>query len=297
MNEERILITGITGQIGRSLGNNLGNLFTECYKFDLLENKSQVKLENIDPRVRQYAKVVRDISKGGYDLCLHLAANAHTKHSNKLEYQGEFIRDNVLLTERVSNVSERVIIISSDNVFNGMDFNDYKENDNTSPCNFYGVTKAEAEKIVLGKNGAVIRIQTMIGVRNNLIIDKILEAIGGENYWPFWTDQFVRPAFFDDFFEVVKRTINNERSCVYHVSCNGEAISRFRLAEKILDIHKRYNLPIKRESLDSALCDDPTFPRRLVLDTGLTKKELEIDFTCIDEAIEKHILRVVKLKN
>ena len=102
---------------------------------------------------------------------------------------------------------------------------------------------------------------------------------------------------FDDFFEVVKRTINNERSCVYHVSCNGEAISRFRLAEKILDIHKRYNLPIKRESLDSALCDDPTFPRRLVLDTGLTKKELEIDFTCIDEAIEKHILRVVKLKN
>jgi len=286
---KKILITGGAGQIGSRVLDKVTDLIDNEDELFLLENRR--KIEFFGKKVY----IIRNVSDGGeYDAAFHLAANIHTKYCENIQRQGEFIRDNVILTEKVSNQAKRVILVSSDNVFNGMDGRDYKEDDPTdNPSNFYGVTKVEAEKIVLGSGGSVIRIQTMLELDHNLIIDRILEGIDGKDYWPFWTDQYVSPTFFTDFFEVVKRTYQNEkRGSIYHVSCDGETPSRAAIAQRVLEVHKKHSLPMRRETLEYALCDNLTFPRRLVLNTERTRKELGLEFTDVNVAIEKHVLRI-----
>lgn len=287
----KILITGSTGQIGSRLCERLDELFppesTEVY---LLESKRPV---NPALNSRNKTAIPYIYNGGRYDVALHLAANIHTRYCDKPEYQGDFIRDNVLLTERVANAADRVIFVSSDNVFSGMDNRDYRENDPiTKPANFYGVTKSVAERIVLERKGAVIRIQSMLGVGHNLIVDKVLDGIDGKDYWPFWTDQFVSPSFFNDFFNVVKKLENTNKSGVYHVSCTGEVPSRAKIAQRILEVFREYNLPMQRTSLEYGICDNPNFPRRLVLDTIKTREELGIEFTDVNTAIANHVLRL-----
>lgn len=288
---KKILVTGCTGQIGKRLCEKLDELFppgsNEIY---LLEHR-----KSIDPALNCRNKIIiKDIYLGvPYDLTLHLAANIHTRYCNEPEHQGEFIQDNVVLTERVADASRNVILVSTDNVFSGMDNKDYKEDEPiTKPANFYGVTKSVAEGLVLERGGTVIRIQSMLGIDNNLIVDKVLDGIDGKSYWPFWTDQFVSPSFFDDFFEVLQKLEDSDKKGIYHVSCRGEVPSRAKIAEKVLEVFRRYSLPMKKSSLDSGKCDNPNFPRRLVLDTTKTRQELGIDFTDIDTAIEKHVLRL-----
>ncbi len=288
-----VLMTGATGQIGSVVLSRLGEIATSKDLVYFLEHNRGIDTSTLEG---DYAtQRIKDIRVNReYDVALHFAANIHTKYCDKLEHQGEFIRDNVILTERVCNQSKRVIMISTDNVFNGMDGQDYKENDKIDPCNFYGVTKAEAEKIVLDHGGAVIRIQTMTGVDHNLIIDRVLEGIDGKDYWPFWADQYVRPTFFEDFLSVVKKVYDSEAKGVYHVSCGGQALSRAEIAQRVLDVFKAEGIEMKRTTLEYGVCDNPKFPRRLVLDTVKTKQDLGINFTHVDEAIKQHVLRLRK---
>ena len=177
-----------------------------------------------------------------------------------------------------------------------MDNRDYLESDQTNPPNnYYGQTKAEAEKIVLDNDGAVISFQSPIGISSNLIIDKIIPALEGKPSWPFWNDQYVRPTFFDDLLSVFKRLYWGNKQGIYHVSCNGVTPSRAGIARKVLEVFRRYDIPRAKDYIQEEPCNDPNFPKRLVLDTQQTREKLGIaSFTEVDEAIRLHVLRIKK---
>lgn len=281
-----ILITGGSGQIGSKIVQRLGE-FAFYGKIYLLRHSRNI--EGIDPIMKNRIEVIDDINMANYDLTFHLAANVHTKNSSKPEYKEQFLYDNVELTKKILEKSGRVLFVSTDNVFKG-DKDTYKEIDEPNPCNFYGTTKAMAEKIVLDYNGSVIRIQTLVGVRNNLIINRAFDAIDGKDYLPFWNDVFTRPSYFEDFFALAKKLVYGDRSQIYHVSCEGQPLSRAEISYKILDIHKKYGLQIIRDKFITENCNDPLFPKRLVLDTEQTKQETDIKITNIDIALENHVL-------
>lgn len=278
----RILITGGSGKIGSRLVQRLGEFVSSQDKVFLLKHQRNLETDFT------YAEVI-DALTGTYDFALHLAANTHTKMSNMQEYRAGFIADNIELTRRICERSGRVLLVSTDNVFSGEDQKNYMESDSPNPCNFYGATKAEAEKVVLDKKGAVIRIQSMIGIKSNLIVDKVLDALDGKEYWPFWDDTFNRPTYFEDFLAVVKRVAPSTKSGIYHVSCQGDPISRAGIAQKVLDAHLKLGLPIQRQKLNSEHCT-VEFPRRLVLDTQKTQQELGYSFTDLYTALEHHVL-------
>src|SRR3989338_4796413 len=282
----KILVTGGSGQIGSRLVERLSEITTSYDNIYLLKRARNIT--NVEPIVNDRVAIIENVNLHNYDLAFHLAAGTDTKSKSE-EYKNKLINDNVKLTEKVVNRSGRVLFISTVNVFKGDSKENYKESDKTNAYNFYGITKAMAEEIVLNKKGAVIRIQTMIGVKSNLIINRVFDAIDGKEYWPFWDDTFTKPTFFEDFLHTIKNILNSNKDKIYHVSTAGNPISRADLAYRVLDIHKKHNLPIKRDKFSTEPCNDPQFPRRLVLDTELTEKEFGYKFTNLDEALEKHV--------
>ena len=290
----RTLITGASGRLGSQLIKRLDEVILNNDDIYLLQNRNQVNL----PLGKNF-NITTDISST-YDIAIHFAGNLHTSGGNPKknpENYGEFARDNIELTRRVCNKAGYVIFASTDNVFSGFDNGDYFEHDKLNPPNnFYGQTKADAESIVLDNCGSVIRFQSSIGVPSNLIIDKIYAHIDGKPSWPFWNDQFVRPAFFEDILLVLNKTYSAQKRGIYHVSCSGDVPSRAEIAKKVLNVFREYNIPRERDYIEEEPCNDPDFPRRLALDTTFTRNELGLgEFTSVDEAIRLHVLRTRKL--
>ena len=287
---QKVLVTGGAGQIGSRVVQQAAEIFPSDCTFYFLEHSRHVQIpDSLSGRAYTQSSLP---SERAYDFAFHLAANIHTKYSDLPEHRERFIEDNVNLTRRVCDASRRVLLVSSDNVFSGKDIKDSRETDTPQPCNFYGQTKADAERVVLDQEGTVIRIQTMLGVPRNLIVDRVLAAIDGKDYLPFWDDTFGRPTYFEDFAGVVSRVFDSGKQGIYHVSCEGEPISRAEIARKVLEIHFKNGLPVARKEISYAKCDIP-FPRRLALDTTATRSDLGIEkFASIDDALLNHVLAV-----
>jgi len=288
-----ILVTGGSGQIGSRLVERLSEMFSPSDKIYLLKRKNPIA--NVDPEVKSSEIQESDLNSHTYDFAFHLAANVHTKFNQDIEKIPDFYKDNVKLTEAVVSRSGRVLITSSDNVFRGKShWLRYTESaePNPNPRNTYGITKAIAEEIVLDKNGSIIRLQTMLGVKSNLIMNRVFDAIDGKPYWAFWNNTAVRPSYFEDLLKTAKAIYNGDKAGVYHVSCNGEPLSRAEIASKILAIFKYQgrDIALQEEKFNEENCNDKHFPRYLILDTQETQQELGINFTSIDQALKAHVI-------
>lgn len=298
----RLLITGGSGQIGGAIINRLDELVAPEDKVYLLQHQTPIRLEG-NRKDLEIIYSLGDARQKKYDVAIHLAANLHTKFGQRpagplslwnpevRKHYRDFYDANVVLTKNVCAVAGRVLYFSSDNVFNGLEKKEYLENDpSCPPPNFYGETKAIAENIVGGHGGAVIRIQTLLGVQRNLIVDKVYETLDGTKHWKFWNDQFVRPSHFDDLFPTLKKALYTYESAIYHVSCTGKAPSRWEIAKKILQVHESHNIPLANKIVEEEICTIPDFPRYLALNTRKTCADLGLTFMSVEDAIKKHVL-------
>ena len=110
----KFLITGITGQIGKSLLGKLDDLFSLDDDVFLLKNDSQIEL----PETKIKLHIIDNIGTG-YDLAIHLAAISDINYCQNAENKEEVWETNVVLTKLVCKVAKQVILVSTDYVFNG----------------------------------------------------------------------------------------------------------------------------------------------------------------------------------
>lgn len=275
----KILITGASGRIGRELVKNAGLLFDRRTEVHLLLHSSPY----VDFNSSRFSAVTHLSNR--YDFSIHLAAIADTSYTERPENREQAKRVNVELTKRVCDVSERTVLVSTDHV-TGHTNSESMESDSPNPCSFYGETKAEAEKVTLDSGGAVIRIQSMLGAENR-IIRSVLESIAGKPYTPFSIDDYIRPSYFSDFLKMIEAIHKNPESGIYHLSCEGEVLSRHALAQLFLGDWIGRDLPTKITSL--AHEKRKNGPRRLVLNTAETRRKLGLGFTDSRLAIIKHL--------
>ena len=283
----RILITGITGRIGLSLLGDLEKLFDLQDEIFLLESSSKIKLPK-DFKLKLY---VEKEFGNNYDLAIHLAAISDTTYCAKKENETQVRAVNIDLTKKVCDISRKVIFMSTDYVFNGKlkPGETFDEYDSKDPVNEYGKSKAEGEEIVLSHNGIVIRVETMMGTKNR-VIDAVMPVITGEkiDYLPLWSNNSIRPSYYPDFLEVLKRAKDRTGPKIYHVSCSGKALSRLEMAEIALEAFKEFGGISNVEKLKS--CEAPE-TKTFILGTDKTRDELKVEFTDSREAIRKHIAR------
>lgn len=283
----RVLFTGGSGRIGRFLVPELEDLLNPGDEVDLLKNKTSVSIPK-ESRLRfQVIPSLSDLPS--YDLAIHLGAMSNTTYCEKHPEEAKVT--NVGLTRRVCDQSQRVIMLSTDYVFKGdippQTF--YKETDPKDPFYVYGETKAEAEDIVLRNNGTVLRIQTLMGVPNR-IVDAARKAISGHDpdYYPPYTNFSIRPTNFQDLLRVFERVAPVSHPGIYHVSCSGDALSRARMAEIVLDVYQKQVWPRVIEAFKT---EEYKETKRFALGTEKIATEFGIFCTDGETAIRQHVLK------
>lgn len=184
INEERpILILGAGGNLGSQLVIEMTKKYgksvvpwtrKEC---DVLNfGEVECGILRINPSV-----VINAVAYNGVDACEH-----------NIEEQEVAIKINVLFVEHLarvcSEIGAKLIHFSTNYVFSG-NANEYLENAECGPVNFYGLTKKMGEDAIVrrltgGLNGCIVRVSNLFGPKGNSrgtkpsFFDSILKASG-----------------------------------------------------------------------------------------------------------------------
>ena len=155
-----ILVTGATGHVGRQLVEALLKRGEKVRIMDIDRGVGLIGVEIVTGDMRDRDEVKRAMD--GVEAVYHLAAVVDDKPSpRKLMYDV-----NVNGTKNLLEFSsgKKVIYLSSAAVYGvPMRENPASEGTPTRPTNFYGKTKAIAEKLVLEKGGVVLRAPVIFG--------------------------------------------------------------------------------------------------------------------------------------
>jgi len=162
------------------------------------------------------------------EIVLHLAAFTDTNAAwdQKGDKTGLCYQLNVNGTQNMVNLCQKygkyLIHISTDYVFNGTKTTPYTEDDPTSAIEWYGETKAIAEKVVLdsGVNASIVRLAFPYRAKYDTKIDivrKIKFKIENSDTLNLFDDQITTPTFVDDIANGLKTFFATKPAGIYHL--------------------------------------------------------------------------------
>jgi len=164
--KKRILIFGGTGFVGSTFINYSKDLFeifytynnnwinfdkTTSYKINLLTDKEKISsiIDDSNPDI-----IIHTVAYPSVDFCETNHELANELHVNATQ----------TIVDSAMKNNAKVIFLSTDAVFEGKSNKKYNESDPTKPVDYYGITKLNAEKIVLEKpNNVVLRTAVVYG--------------------------------------------------------------------------------------------------------------------------------------
>ena len=264
--QKKILIIGGNGIIGSKFVDNFKEKEVEF--FSTFFQNSSTDDQGIFLDIRNEENVKKTITKIQPDVIIHTSALAVV---DKCETDRELAYSiNVKGTENILEVcaenSIKFVYVSTSAVFDGSK-NEYFEDDDLSPINYYGETKAIAEKkIQQSKLDYLIlrtdqpycwtekwqRLNSVIRILNNFSSNKIHNEV---------TDWYNKPTFVPNFVENTLKLIDNNSNGIFHI-VGTDFINRldwsmilcdvFKLDKnKIIKIlSKDLNLPAKRANIN-----------------------------------------------
>jgi dTDP-4-dehydrorhamnose reductase len=128
----------------------------------------------------------------------------------------------------------QLLTFSSDLVFDGAREAPYVESDPVAPLNVYGLSKAEAERKVLGTHPAslVVRTSAFFGPwDSHNFVTQALQALAQGSPFDAASDMTVSPTYVPDLVHACLDLLIDRESGIWHLS-NGEALSWAALAER-----------------------------------------------------------------
>ena len=280
----RILLTGSSGQLGKSL------IDIKPYNCEIItSNKNDLDLTN----TTECKKIIRNIkpdwlincgaftnvdeAESKKDIAMKINADAPSAFAKEIKEQGGFF-----------------LQISTDYVFDGKKRAfPYKVDETRNPQNIYGYSKYKAEESIeniLGgtKKGIILRTSWLISPYGNNFVLTMLKLFKSKKELKIVNDQIGSPTSTKSLSEVCWSIVNlknkklifeNNEKGILHWSDNGQ-ISWFELAKAIRDLSQKIGLleknidliPIKSSEYKTA-ANRPSYS---VLDCSNTKRILNI---------------------
>ena len=226
--KKTILVTGANGQLGREF-QQLEKEYSS-YLF-LFISKDELSITD--------EKAVNHFFKNNIiDFCVNCAAYTAVDKAETEKETPVAVNDTAVgyLAKVCKAYNVKFIHISTDYVFDGKATNPYKENDATSPINFYGQTKLNGEHSAMVENDEAIIIRTAwvySSFGNNFVktmirLMKDRESIGVVN------DQFGCPTYAADLAQAIMNIIKSNHfiAGIYHYTNKGK-ISWYEFAKEI----------------------------------------------------------------
>jgi dTDP-4-dehydrorhamnose reductase len=236
----KLLITGASGLYGSKLAKLALDRGVEVYSSDIqglstygnfvkldIADKAHVdeEFQNIKPDVVVHAATLTDVDKCEMNKELAWRVNVDgTKN----------------IVEASMGVGAFLVYISSDYVFSG-EKGYYVESDSPDPINYYGLTKLEAETIVMqtmpesdffiGRPSVIYGSTPAAGKVNFALW--LIETLLNGNRVKIITDQWNTPTLNTNLAEMTLEVIDRRLNGVYH-TCGATRVSRFEFATKSL---------------------------------------------------------------
>ena len=232
----KILVTGVAGQLGHDVMNELAKRGMEGVGSDLAPSYSGID-DGTPVTTMPYAAMditdpdsVSAVIKGaGVDAVIHCAAWTAV---DKAEEMPEVCRKvNAFGTENIAKVCEELDIpmmyFSTDYVFDGQGTRPWKVDDAYAPLDVYGQTKAEGEVAVREhvKKFFILRIAWVFGVNGKNFIRTMLNLQKTHDTLTVVCDQIGTPTYTYDLSRLVVDMIQTDKYGIYHVTNEGDYIS------------------------------------------------------------------------
>ena len=241
----RVLVTGVAGQLGYDVINELNKRGFECvgtdiHLEDILANKANWD-EYVQLDITDQAKVEETVNQIKPDAIIHCAAwtnvdGAEDEKSKplvkKINFDGT---DN--LVKAAKELACKFLYISTDYVFNGEGIKPWKPDDkNFDPQNYYGETKLQGELAVSSQLDKyfIVRIAWVFGLNGKNFIKTMLSLVDkGYKELRVVDDQIGTPTYTYDLARLLVDMIQTEKYGYYHATNEGGYISWADFAEEI----------------------------------------------------------------
>jgi len=271
-----ILVTGANGQLGKSI-KSLVKQQKISHSF-VFVTRNQLDLSS-PSNIQNYFETHK------IDLIINCAA--YTSVDRAEYYQKEADMINHIAVKKIAEISKsnniKLIHISTDFVFDGLNHRPYFESDASSPLNIYGKTKLEGENAILSImkfNAIIIRTSWVYSEYGNNFVDTIIKLTQKNNNLNIVSDQIGTPTYARDLGQAVLNIIKNDKfneldraSEIYHYSNEGEC-SWYDFAKEVTNIlgTKCTISPINSENYPTTA----RRPRNTIMSKDKISKEFDI---------------------
>ncbi len=257
---KKVLITGVGGQLGYDLKEELNDKNVEIY--------APTK-EELDITDRE--KVFEKIKEFKPDVIFHCAAYTAV---DKAEEEKEICYNvNVNGTKNIAEASKevkaKVVYISTDYVFDGSKDGIYKEDDKVNPINYYGYTKYLGEEEVRKlANHLIVRISWVFGINGKNFIKTMLKLSETKDELNVVSDQVGSPTYTKDLSHLLVEMVEKEKTGTFNATNEGYC-SWYEFAKYIFEVN---NINIK---VNPILTKDYKQTAKRPLNSKLSKDKLE----------------------
>ena len=232
----KIFVTGVNGQLGHDVINELTRRGQDCVGSDITPNyagladKSAVTTaEYIGMDITNSEQVMDVLTSVRPDAVIHCAA--YTKVDAAEDVPDVCWAVNVDGTRNIAKacreISAKMIYISTDYVFPGNGSIPYEVEDDFNPISVYGATKLAGELAVkaLLNSFFIVRTAWVFGISGNNFVKTMLNVGKTHDTVRVVNDQIGTPTYTPDLTALLCDMIETDKYGVYHATNSGGFIS------------------------------------------------------------------------
>lgn len=237
----KVLVTGVGGQLGYDVMNELVKRGHEAIGTDILEKeKINLPYTYVQLDITNQQAVENVISSIKPEAVIHCAAwtavDAAEDEANKAKVFAINVEGTKYIAEACKKINSKVIYISTDYVFNGQgekpwqpDCKDY------APLNAYGESKLQGELAVSNilDKYFIVRIAWVFGLNGNNFIKTMLNVGKKYDTLRVVNDQIGTPTYTFDLARLLVDMVETEKYGYYHATNEGGYISWYDFACEI----------------------------------------------------------------
>lgn len=243
----KVLVTGVAGQLGHDVMNELHKRGYEGVGSDIApkysgadDGTAVTKMDYVQMDITNSQEVTETIKKVNPDLVVHCAAWTAVDLAEESENKEKVMAINVGGTENIAKVCKeldcKMVYISTDYVFDGYGTRPWEEDcKDYAPLNVYGESKLMGEKVVslnLEKY-FIVRIAWVFGVNGNNFIKTMLNVGKKFDTLKVVNDQIGTPTYTYDLSRLLVDMIETDKYGYYHATNEGGYISWYDFACEI----------------------------------------------------------------
>ncbi|MBQ6697055.1 MAG: dTDP-4-dehydrorhamnose reductase [Lachnospiraceae bacterium] len=210
----KVLVTGVNGQLGHDVVNELEKRGIEAVPTDIKE----MDITDAD-------SVDRVIKTASPDAVIHCAA--YTAVDAAEENETICRKINVDGTQNIANVCKeldiKMIYISTDYVFGGQGERPWEPEDERDPQSVYGQTKYEGELAVQNTLDKyfIVRIAWVFGINGKNFVKTMLNLSKTHKRLTVVNDQFGSPTYTYDLSKLLVDMVQTDKYGIYHATNEG----------------------------------------------------------------------------